>query len=246
MANREVMFNSHRLCGGTSIWETQLGAAWDNKCPVPATSVRMATSVFLVSLTQLLIGIAPTTVNVELVVTDGGSIVGVLVADAQLQRPTVTSCSSVEKVKITDVTVENAVMGGTMTTAYTFEFTEALRRDPTLHVKIRTRSGSLLPCVFGIGSCVVLRIAKPLNLLQLSSDSAAEPTCGRLSWVQLRDNKCPVPATAVRMSTWVYLVSLTQMLIGVENIITRLNFTDNDKPVGCTLLVFDLDTNSVD
>ncbi|XP_077530164.1 uncharacterized protein LOC144142494 [Haemaphysalis longicornis] len=66
---------TYKLCGGTTSFEQSLGQLWNNTCPVPAITVTQTINAQLDPLIQLIIGFAPTTLNLQLQVTNGGSTV---------------------------------------------------------------------------------------------------------------------------------------------------------------------------
>ncbi|XP_050048210.1 uncharacterized protein [Dermacentor andersoni] len=67
---------TYKLCGGTKDFEKKLAQLWNNQCPVPAITVQETIEAKLESFIQFLIGFAPTTITIELKVTDGGASVG--------------------------------------------------------------------------------------------------------------------------------------------------------------------------
>ncbi|XP_075530695.1 uncharacterized protein LOC142563888 isoform X2 [Dermacentor variabilis] len=67
---------AYKMCGGTSTVEQLLGEEWDNTCPVPEMTSRISVDLPLPNFVEALIGMAPTTVNFNLDVIDGGSSVG--------------------------------------------------------------------------------------------------------------------------------------------------------------------------
>ncbi|XP_077529179.1 uncharacterized protein LOC144141501 [Haemaphysalis longicornis] len=66
----------YKLCEGTSRKEQMLGELWENKCPVPALALQWRQSFILYSISQIVIGWAPTTLKIRAEITDGGVIVG--------------------------------------------------------------------------------------------------------------------------------------------------------------------------
>ncbi|XP_077530159.1 uncharacterized protein LOC144142490 [Haemaphysalis longicornis] len=67
---------AYKLCGGTSWQEQAIGEMWGNRCPVPAFDRTLTTSSALNGLLSFLIGWPPTTLKMQVEVTDGGETLG--------------------------------------------------------------------------------------------------------------------------------------------------------------------------
>ncbi|XP_077494783.1 uncharacterized protein LOC144105535 [Amblyomma americanum] len=67
---------TYKLCGGTSSVEQGLAEQWNNQCPVPAMTAKESLSAKLDPIIQIFTGAAPTTIAIELKVSNGGTVVG--------------------------------------------------------------------------------------------------------------------------------------------------------------------------
>ncbi|XP_077529182.1 uncharacterized protein LOC144141504 [Haemaphysalis longicornis] len=119
---------------------------------------------------------------------------------AAVQTPTLTSCSSVQQVQVGGVTIENAKIGQTMLLNFTLTISQALQSEPKMQFTFKKQSGSVIPCINGVGSC---------TYKLCGGTSSVEQKLGRL-W----NNVCPVPAITVQQSIKADLDSAIQLIIG--------------------------------
>ncbi|KAL3187206.1 hypothetical protein MRX96_025520 [Rhipicephalus microplus] len=151
-----------------------------------------------------------------------------LLARASVQTPTLKSCSSSEKVMLSDVSIRNAKLNQKMTVNFSITINEPLESNPKLQVTLTKKDGREVVCLLYIGSCTY-------NLCGKSN--IVEQTLGE-SW----GNKCPVPATALQKTVDVPLPSLLGTFIGKlpTTLTVRLNVTNGGKTVGCQFFKVDI------
>ncbi|CAN8022917.1 unnamed protein product [Ixodes persulcatus] len=80
----------------------------------------------------------------------GATMTGLCVASTQ--TPTLTSCSTAQQVKLSNVAITNARLGQTMTLNFTVNITTTLNTSPQLKVTMTTNFGLPIPCIDDVGS----------------------------------------------------------------------------------------------
>lgn len=142
-------------------------------------------------------------------------------AAAFVQSPVFTSCSRVQDVQISNVTISNARIGQRMTVDFTLNIRKPLTSSPRLAVTVRNKNGLRLPCVKNVGSCIYKLCG---------GKSSAELFLGRL-W----DNACPVPAITTTESVTETLVPALQTLVGnaPTTLSVQMEVYNGASSVGC-------------
>ncbi|XP_077530929.1 uncharacterized protein LOC144142978 [Haemaphysalis longicornis] len=140
---------------------------------------------------------------------------------SSVQTPALTSCSSTEKVQVSDVTITDAKIDETMVVNFTLAINEDLTSDPTLTIELRNKDSIKVPCISDVGSCIYMLCGgrKPV-----------EKQLGRL-W----KNKCPVEKMTAQQSIRAELRSFVQMIIGKAptTMSVKLEVKDGGKVAGC-------------
>ncbi|XP_077492473.1 uncharacterized protein LOC144103688 [Amblyomma americanum] len=142
-------------------------------------------------------------------------------ATASVQRPTLTSCSSSGKLKVSDVSITNAKIGQIMVVNVTLEVGESLRWNPSLEITMLKESGSRISCISDVGSCTY----KLCGGTTSAEQELAKP------W----ENRCPVPAITAQESIRAELNPIVQLVIGYAptTISMELKVVNGGKTVGC-------------
>ncbi|XP_037524535.1 uncharacterized protein LOC119401685 [Rhipicephalus sanguineus] len=149
-----------------------------------------------------------------------------LLVQASVQTPTLTSCSSSEKVVLSDVTIQNAQIGQKMTANFSLTINEPLKSKPKLQVTLTKQDGRKVNCISHMGSCKYDLCRK---------DNIVEETLSK-SW----GNTCPVPATTLQETVDVVLPTMLKFIIGnpPTTLTVKLEVTNDEKTVGCQSFKF--------
>lgn len=144
-----------------------------------------------------------------------------LLVRASVQTPKLTSCSSSEKVVLSDITIQNAQIGQKMTANFSLTIKEPLKPEPKLQVTLIRQDGRKVPCIYQMGSCKYDLCRK---------DNKVEEALSK-SW----GSKCPVPATTLQETVDVVLPPLLAAIIGTPptTLTVKLEVTNEGKAVGC-------------
>ncbi|KAL1477847.1 hypothetical protein MTO96_035428, partial [Rhipicephalus appendiculatus] len=168
---------TYKLCGGRTEQEQALASMWSNRCPIPTFEETPVLQFPMLPAIQMIAGIAPTRITIGFKVINGE-----------------------QKFRLSDVTVEDATIGRTMTVNFTLTVTEELADEPKLEVTVIKQNGRKVSCPPRGGACVYRLCGGTSN---------EEKFLG-----QLWNNECPVPATERRESTSARLNPMIQMVIG--------------------------------
>ncbi|CAN7994383.1 unnamed protein product [Ixodes pacificus] len=162
-----------------------------------------------------------------LVLMIGATMTGFCVASTQ--TPTLTSCSTAQQVKLSNVVITNARLGQTMTLNFTVNITTTLNTSPQLKVTMTTNFGLPIPCINDVGSC-------------------AYDLCGGTSEVEQGlgsrwNNTCPITPNSYTESLTAALPTDIKFLLGNGNIKIKLNILNGGQSVGCQQFTVSIQLN---
>nr|XP_037289730.1 LOW QUALITY PROTEIN: uncharacterized protein LOC119183990 [Rhipicephalus microplus] len=118
---------------------------------------------------------------------------------ASVQTPTLTSCSSVQDVKVNDVSITDAQLGKTMRVNFTLTISTQLASNPTLKITMKKSNGLTIPCLNNVGSC---------TYKLCGGTTSVEQQLGVL-W----NNQCPINPITGQQSITAQLDPLIQLVI---------------------------------